>query len=61
MEEQRKKAMHINLYGEQVDDYEACCRYTGITNDNDLVRFLFRQMARQIAELPMFALPEREE
>jgi hypothetical protein len=59
-DEKRKKTMHINLTGDQVDDYELCRTYTGIMNDNDLVRFLFRQAARQAATLPMFAPPEQE-
>lgn len=61
MTEKRKKAMHINLTGDQIDDYELCRTYTGITNDNDLIRFLLRQTARQAKALPMFAMPTQEE
>jgi hypothetical protein len=36
--------MHINLWTpEQVEDYQYARDITGITNDNDLVRFLFRR------------------
>ena len=43
-----KKTMHINLYGQQVEDYETARRETGIQNDNDLVRFLFRRFANEV-------------
>ena len=43
-----RKTMHINLYDDQVDDYQLVREQTGITNDNDLVRFLFRQAANGI-------------
>lgn len=44
----KRKAMHINLSGAQVADYKLVKEYTGITNDNDLVRYLFRQRANEI-------------
>ena len=37
------KAIHLNLHGEQLRDYEFACQETGITNDNDLLRHLLRQ------------------
>jgi len=43
----KKKVMHINLHGTQVDDYELMRFETGITNDNDLVRHLFRKAANE--------------
>jgi len=50
------KAMHINLHGEQITDYQFARDTTGITNDNDLVRFLFRrfrlQGERQMTDTP---------
>ena len=55
-EEVKKKAMHINLYGTQVDQYEQVKAFFGISNDNDLVRFLFSMEAKRIAgELPIFS------
>jgi len=41
------KAMHINLHGDQITDYQYAREMTGITNDNDLVRFLFRRFKLQ--------------
>ena len=55
MTDTRKKAMHINLHGAQVDDYDLCRTYTGITNDNDLIRHLLREKANSIRSLPLFA------
>ena len=43
-----KKTMHINLHGAQVQDYELVKAYTGITNDNDLIRHLLREKATGI-------------
>ena len=43
-----KKAMHINLTGAQVSDYEIVKAFTGITNDNDLIRHLLRKEATGI-------------
>jgi len=48
MTEERRRQLHINLFGEQVDDYELVRQWTGITNDNDLVRHLLRQKAREL-------------
>jgi len=45
---ERRKTMHINLYGDHVEDYDMVRMATGITNDNDLVRYLFRQYANDI-------------
>ena len=45
--ETRTKTMHINLRGDQVDDYLYARQATSITNDNDLVRFLFRRFRLQ--------------
>lgn len=42
------KTMHINLYDDQVDDYQVVRDATGITNDNDLIRHLLREKARSI-------------
>ena len=43
-----RKQIHINLWtDEQVADYEYARETTGITNDNDLVRFLFRRFRLQ--------------
>ncbi len=57
----RHKQIHINLYDDHVEDYEVVRQATGIMNDNDLVRYLFRQAAisarRQLA-LPMQARAE---
>lgn len=50
----KKKTMHINLHNGQVDDYELCRTYTGITNDNDLIRHLLREKAMNIQSLPLF-------
>lgn len=57
--DQRKdtKAMHINLTGNQIDDYEVVKQHLGITNDNDLVRFLFRQKAHEIRDQWMDRTP----
>lgn len=49
--DERIKAMHINLRGDQVTDYEVVREYLGITNDNDLVRYLFRQKAHEVRAL----------
>ena len=48
MGEERRKQLHIILSGEQVDDYELVRRFTGIANDNDLVRHLLRQKALEV-------------
>jgi hypothetical protein len=48
MVEERRKQIHIILSGEQVDDYDLVRRFTGITNDNDLVRHLLRQKVLEI-------------
>jgi len=49
MENREKKSMHINLIGDdQLDDYDVVCWATGITNDNDIVRYLFRTKANEI-------------
>jgi len=45
MTDERRKQIHINLVGDQIDDYEIVQAVTGITNDNDLVRHLFRMAA----------------
>jgi len=37
------KAIHLNLHGEQLDDYTFARQETGIMNDNDLLRHLLRQ------------------
>jgi len=37
------KAIHLNLHGEQLRDYQFARQETGITNDNDLLRHLLRQ------------------
>ena len=55
-EKARKKTMHINLHGDQVDDYEICRAYTGITNDNDLVRHLLREKAIALRGLQLGGL-----
>jgi hypothetical protein len=54
--------MHINLTGNQIEDYKVVRNYLGITNDNDLVRFLLRQKAHQIRERKTgeLKLPEEE-
>lgn len=58
----KPKAMHINLTGSQIEDYKVVRRYTGITNDNDLVRYLLRQAAHKIRERKTgeLELPEGE-
>jgi len=43
-----RKTMHINLYDDQIDDYQVVREATGITNDNDLVRHLLREKARAL-------------
>ena len=48
MTEDKRKQFHIVLSGEQVEDYELVRRFTGITNDNDLVRHLLRQKAIEL-------------
>ena len=53
MDRTEHKVMHINLYDDQVKDYKTVRHATGITNDNDLVRFLFRRMALQLAAPPI--------
>jgi len=57
-----KKTMHINLNGDQIEDYEIVRAYTGITNDNDLIRHLLREKATGIrGTFPLLdtqALPE---
>ena len=55
-EKTRKKTMHINLHGDQVDDYEICRAYTGITNDNDLIRHLLREKAIALRGLQLGGL-----
>ena len=45
---QGKLGMHINLIGDQIEDYEIVKAYTGITNNNDLVRHLLREKATSI-------------
>lgn len=53
--------MHINLYDEQVDQYEQVKTFYGIGNDNDLVRFLFSMEAKRIAgEFPIFGQVNQE-
>jgi len=47
---EKRKTMHINLYDDQVADYELVRANTAIQNDNDLVRYLFRQEAHRIRE-----------
>jgi hypothetical protein len=54
----RRKAMHINLTGSQIDDYELVKEHTGITNDNDLMRYLLRQKAHEIREWQYKTPPE---
>ena len=48
-----RKQIHINLCGEQIADYQLVRQETGITNDSDLVRFLFRQEANRIRRAPV--------
>jgi len=39
----KRKAIHLNLHGAQIEDYRFARQVTGITNDNDLLRHLLRQ------------------
>ena len=45
MVDERRKQIHVNLIDDQVADYEVVQAVTGITNDNDLIRHLFRTAA----------------
>jgi len=40
---QDRKQIHLNLYDEQIRDFEYALHATGITNANDLFRHLLRQ------------------
>lgn len=58
------KQIHIHLRDDQIADYETVREATGITNDNDLVRHLFREKARAIRRetrwIQEAAEPQRE-
>ena len=56
-----KKAMHINLHGKRVTDYQIVKDFYGIENDNDLVRFLFSTEANRIrGTFPLLATEARD-
>lgn len=59
MTEERRKQFHIVLSGEQVEDYELVRRFTGIMNDNDLVRHLLRQKALELRAEQRAVVKER--
>lgn len=48
MTETLDKQVHLNLRGEQVKELQLLRDYTGITNDNDLFRYLLRQAVREL-------------
>jgi hypothetical protein len=48
MSQTTDKQVHLILRGEQVKELEMLRSYTGITNDNDLFRYLLRQAVREL-------------
>jgi len=64
MSKRSVKQIHIHLRDDQIRDYETVREATGITNDNDLVRHLFREKARAIRRearwIQEAAAPRRE-
>jgi len=55
----QEKQIHLYLRGDQVDDYEVVKQSTGISNDSDLVRYLFRQEANRVRakQTPPWGMP----
>ena len=56
----KRKTMHINLYDDQIRDYEVVRRDTAITNDNDLVRHLFRRAAKEVGREARAVVEQRD-
>lgn len=58
-EDRERLQLHINLWHDQVQEYELVQEYLGIQNHNDLVRYLVRQEAHRIRGLAPQVAMER--
>jgi len=48
MTQQTRKQIHLNLYGDQVDDFDLVQQSLGIADYNNTLRYLIRQAANEI-------------